>query len=211
MSLRGLLRHEVWFATRSLRRFPRGKKSLACSLPPGERAAGTPHPRRSALTLIELVVALVLASIMLTALLRIVSVVSIETRQLRSQQFDRLAAGRLASRLRRDVINARGIVADRNEIRLAGYVNGDQRPGMISYTRANVGARRVLLRRSGDQTEFCWVGFGGFAIEATPADDLSAAVDGAAGLPSIPPRLQITAFDDRGRTLFSEVVRHHEE
>ncbi|MCA9140010.1 MAG: prepilin-type N-terminal cleavage/methylation domain-containing protein [Planctomycetales bacterium] len=167
---------------------------------------------RIAFTLIEMVVALVLASLMMVGLLRIVTLVSIESNQLRGEQTDYVAAGMLADRLRMDLMNARGIVADFDSIRLSGYVGPQNTPGTIRYGQSIVGNRRVLVRDSGDQREVCWVGFGGFDFESyeqitaeTPQPEMTG------GLPPVPARFRIGVMNSDGRLLFSEVIQHHEQ
>ena len=166
-----------------------------------------PH---QAFTLIEMVVALVLASIMMVGLLRIVSSVSIESNQLRGEQTDYVAVEVLADRLREDLINARGMIVTAGMIELAGYVSEQNRPGTMRYEQVTIAGRRVLMRRIGNQSEVCWVGFGSFAYESYEEIDGETPVpEMTGGLPPVPGQFRVGIIDSGGRTLFSEVIRHH--
>ncbi len=161
-------------------------------------------------TLIEMIIALVLASIMMVGLLRIMSIVSLESNQLRGEQTDYVAAGFLADRLREDLINARGIVADAGSITLSGFMTPQRVEGVVRYEQARVGPASVLVRRFNDQSEVCWIGFGRFVFESYEEINSETPVpDGSGGLPAAPSRFRIAAFDSAGRVLFSEVIVHH--
>lgn len=167
-------------------------------------------PQRKAFTLIEMVVALVLASLMMAGLLRIVTLVSIQSNQLRGEQTDHVAAGMLADRLRTDLINARGVVANAGSIRLAGYVGPQNLPGTILYEQSVVANRRVLVRHAGDQHEVCWIGFGGFVFEPySEMDPETPLPEMTGGLPPMPARFRIGVLNSDSRPLFNEVIQHH--
>jgi hypothetical protein len=160
--------------------------------------------------LIELVVSLVLASLMMVALLRIVAIVARETNQLRGEQTDHVAAGVLADRLRNDLINARGIVADAGSITLSGVSTRTNRPGKVLYQVVTGGGTPVLVRREGNQSELCWFGFGRFAFESYESIDAETPVPELTdGLPPAPSRFRISVSDWQGRRLLSEVIAHH--
>ena len=163
-----------------------------------------------AFTLIEMVAALVLASLMMVGLLRIVTMVSMEANQLRSEPTDGVAAGMLADRMREDLVNARGMIASKDSLTLAGYVSSTNLPGRIRYDVTAIGTRRVLVRRLGNESELCWLDFGGFVIESfedidgeTPVPEMTG------GLPPMPSDFRIAALDGQGRVLFSETLHHH--
>lgn len=167
---------------------------------------------RSGLTLIELIVALVLASLLTAALLNILGSVVRETSQLRGEQIDLVAAGVLADRLRGDLINARGMAFDNQSLLLSGFVGDGQLPGSVRYRGRRVGDKAVLVREVGERVELCWVGFGGFAI--VPQDEVDADTpipDAAGSLPPIPRRVTIKVLDRSGRAIISEEVVHHED
>lgn len=171
----------------------------------------SPRPNRNdAFTLIEMIVALVLASLMMTGLLRIVSLVSIESNQLRGEHTDYVAAGMLADRMRADLINARGILASRESVDLAGYVTPLHLPGSIRYERQTIDSTQALVRRAGSQSEICWISFGGFEFESyEEINDETPVPEMTGGLPAIPSRFRIAAYDANGRVLFSQVIQHH--
>ena len=162
------------------------------------------------LTLIELVVALVLASLMLVALLRVVSVISIESNQLKTEQTDYVAASMLADRIRSDMINARGMVVDSGSISMSGFSTDEQLPSAVRYATQIRGRDVALYRITPNQSELCWFGFGRF--EYQPFDEIDSETplpDAAGGLPQIPARFLIRAYSSEGRVLFSEVIDHH--
>lgn len=166
--------------------------------------------QRSAFTLIEMVVALVLASIMTVGLLRIVSVVSRETTQLRTEQTDYVAAGFLADRLREDLVNARGIKANASSLVMAGFVTGANIAGTVQYQSMVIGNRKTLVRRTGNRSEVMWVDFGGFMFESFEQVDAETPLpDATGGLPVAPSRFAIGVSDQNGRVLFREVIHHH--
>ena len=170
----------------------------------------TVKQRRRALTLIELVVALVLASVMLVGLLRIVSMVSKESSQLRREQTDYLAAGALAQRLRDDLINSRGLLVSDDSLTLAGFMGSGNRPATISYRRVVSGDRYALLRQYGNEVDLCWVGFGEFVLEPYELIDAETPLpEMTGGLPPTPAEFRIGVIDDEGQVLLSEVVFHH--
>lgn len=163
-------------------------------------------------TLIEMVVALVLAALMMVGLLRVVTWVSINTNQMQSEQTDFVSAATLADRLRHDLTNARGILADAGSLRLTGFVGPQHVSGAIQYERAIIRNRQVLIRRTAKRSELCWVGFGGFVFE--PYDDVDTSETPpktGGGLPPMPGRFRISALDTNGQVLLSEVIVHHAE
>ena len=169
-----------------------------------------PRSTAAAFTLIEMIVALVLASLMMVGLLGIVASVSTQSTQLRREQFDDIAAGILADRLRNDLINARGIAAGTDTLTLSGYVSPQQVPGMIRYTQATIGTRRLLIRRAGGQRDVCWIDFGAFEFETYDEFDAETPVpDMTGGLLPMPSRFRIAGRDAQGRVLFDEVIDHH--
>lgn len=165
--------------------------------------------RRIGLTLIELLAALILASVMTVALLRIVTLVATETRQLRRDQADYVAAGVLADRLREDLVNARAMQVDRSSISLIGFPGEQKVFAPVRYETRKAGATNVLLRREGNRTERMWVGLGGLVIDSLEFDDEEARPANIGGIPPIAALLRATMTDSRGRVLFSEVIRHH--
>ncbi|MDV6033894.1 MAG: type II secretion system protein [Phycisphaera sp. RhM] len=174
------------------------------------RTADRPRSAANAFTLIEMIVALVLASLMMVGLLGIVASVSTQSTQLRREQFDHVAAGTLADRLRNDLINARGIAAATDTLILSGYVSPQQVPGMIRYTQATIGTRRLLIRRAGGQRDVCWIDFGAFEFETYDEFDAETPVpDMTGGLLPMPSRFRIAGRDAQGRILFDEVIDHH--
>ncbi|WP_197455677.1 type II secretion system protein [Stieleria neptunia] len=163
-----------------------------------------------AFTLIEMIVALVLAALMMVGLLGIVASVSTQSTQLHREQFDYVAAGLLADRLRNDLINARGIAAGADTLILSGYVSPQQVPGTVRYERAMIGSRRLLIRHIGRQRDVCWVDFGAFEFETYDEFDAEAPIpDMTGGLLPMPSRFRIAGRDAQGRVLFDEVIDHH--
>jgi hypothetical protein len=174
------------------------------------QAARAGHPGRQALTLIEIIVALVLASLLTAGLLQLVGAIAIESRQLRSEPVNPVAAQVLADRVHTDLINARGMQADTNTLRLAGFVPPQLTTGQILYQTRVVEGARVLVRQTATQQQLCWIGFGGFRVRSDETLDAETPVPkSAAGLPPVPRRCRVELFDDRGRVLVSEMVRHH--
>ncbi|MCS7465530.1 type II secretion system GspH family protein [Stieleria sp. ICT_E10.1] len=174
------------------------------------QTADRPRSAADAFTLIEMIVALVLASLMMVGLLGIVASVSTQSNQLRREQIDHVAAGILADRLRNDLINARGIAAGTDTLILSGYVSPQQLPGMIRYTQATIGSRRLLIRRAGGQRDVCWIDFGAFDFETYDEFDAETPVpEMSGGLVPMPSRFRIAARDAQGRVLFNEVIDHH--
>ncbi|MEL6104625.1 MAG: prepilin-type N-terminal cleavage/methylation domain-containing protein [Planctomycetota bacterium] len=165
--------------------------------------------RRHGLTLIELLAALILASVMTVALLRIVTQVASETRQLRRDQADYVAAGIVADRLREDLINARAIQIGRGSISLLGFPGDEKLFATVSYETRRIGATRLLLRREGERIERMWFGLGDLAIESLEFDDEESRPANIGGMPPIAALLRMTLTDATGRVLFSEVIRHH--
>ncbi|MEO1524020.1 MAG: hypothetical protein AAFX06_01225 [Planctomycetota bacterium] len=165
--------------------------------------------RRTGLTLIELLAALILASVMTVALLRIVTLVATETRQLRREQADYVAAGVLADRLREDLINARGMQIERASISLVGFPGKQKAAGSVRYVTRSAGGTNVLIRVEGNRRERMWVGVGGLSIDSLEFDDDENRPARFAGLPAIGSLLRVTFSDDGGRVLFREVIRHH--
>ena len=165
---------------------------------------------RSALTLIEMLAALVLASIMMVGLLRIVGVVSRETIQLRREQTDHAAAGFLADRLREDLINARRILVEPNRISLAGFLTGSMTTGVVRYEVINAADRRVLVRRVNEQSEWMWVGCGNLIYQSLQeVDPETPVMEAPEPFPPIPGQFIIGLTDEDGNLLFREGIDHH--
>jgi len=165
---------------------------------------------RFGLTLIELVVALVLSSLLMAALLRITTDVARETRQLKRERTDWVAAELLEQRLRADLLNARGVQATPRSLVLAGFVSPQMIPGNVTYECLSKGKDSVLVRKVGNQSELCWIGCSGIQYEALDEIDSETPVSSASGgLRPLPTVMRIRLLDELGRVFVSARVQHH--
>ena len=182
------------------------------------RQCNLSRSRRCGLTLIELVVAMVLASILMAAVVRIVAVVSRQTAHQKAQQAQGLASGHLMQRMQQELVNARGMVVSATGMQLEGFFGPEQIPDLIRYEVVNVGDRSCLVRRRGTDAQLCWVGFGGFVFqpwETSEGGESTAAVkSGLPGslsqLPRPPARFLFGWRDSDSTVLQQEVICHHE-
>ncbi|MEM0925198.1 MAG: prepilin-type N-terminal cleavage/methylation domain-containing protein [Planctomycetota bacterium] len=167
---------------------------------------------RKALTLIELIVALTLASLLMAALLRLTTDMAKETRQLKREQVDRVALGLLEERVRTDVLNARGVSVRPRSLTLAGFVAPQLTHGRVQYQCVTDGQRDVLIRRVNEKVDLCWVGCSQIRFESLQEVDPELPVSAAAaGLPPMPGIVRVQLFDERGTLLLSARVEHHDD
>ncbi|WP_149497501.1 PulJ/GspJ family protein [Roseiconus lacunae] len=171
--------------------------------------SGSRRATAEGMTLIELTVALVLASMLMVVLLRVTNLVVSETVQVRRNSFDRLAAERLADQLRFDFENARGVGLQTNTIILDGFVGPNHVASRVYYEVQSRGAFRVLVRSVEDESRVCWVGCGDLQFE--PLGEFSVETGDAAtgGLMPLPDRFRVQLADSSGRLMIREVIRHH--
>ncbi|MEM6468519.1 MAG: prepilin-type N-terminal cleavage/methylation domain-containing protein [Planctomycetota bacterium] len=165
---------------------------------------------RQALTLIELIVALVLASLLMAALLRITTDIARETRQLQTERTDWGAAGLLEERMRLDLLNARGIRTGQNSMTLSGFVRPQHVPSVIRYECFRRGDQSLLLRSVGGVNELCWIGCSSLLVESLEDADPETQSSAAAGLPPVPSALRFVLLDENGQAIVSARVDHHE-
>ncbi|MCC9599470.1 type II secretion system GspH family protein [Stieleria sp. JC731] len=168
------------------------------------------HCRQSALTLIELVVALTLASIMMVTLLRMTGIITRETTQIQRQHIDRSAALRLSDRIRVDFENARAFRVDTGLIELGGYIAPGHLPGRVRYQVIGMLNTNALVRQFNGRQEICWLGVGGINVDLLSEVEQHSGTDSSyPDLVPIPDRIRITLTDDRNRLLIREVIHHH--
>jgi type II secretory pathway pseudopilin PulG len=170
------------------------------------------------LTLIELVLALALASVMMAAVVRVVAVIARQTANQKAQQTQGVASGRLMHQLQSELVNARGLLVSTTEVQLEGFFGPRQIPDLIRYEVINVGDHTCLVRRRGADTRLCWVGFGGFVFQSwETSEGAEQAAATKSGLPVSlsrlprPPASFVFGWRDAdGKVLQQEVIRHHE-
>ena len=116
-------------------------------------SSSVPRPIQSGFTIVELLTAVVLASLLLVAVMGLIHTLTAKQRQLTAQQ-DRPAWHALAAeRLRFDLANARNFEWSPRYLRLIGYAGRDfdsfrttHRPTEVVYRVTEIGGRAWLLR-----------------------------------------------------------------
>ncbi|MEM9828137.1 MAG: prepilin-type N-terminal cleavage/methylation domain-containing protein [Planctomycetota bacterium] len=172
------------------------------------------------LTLIELVAALVLCSLMMTAVIGVLHTVVRQQRLWQRQGMSNTSPAPVLQMLRDDLINARGYLPESGGFRLLGLGRDSGLPGQIVYGVKTIGDTSVLVRRDSVTSQCLWVGCGGVEIQDLAissgnrqrealADEPLAFASLAGGLPMIPEVFRLRCFDDRGRVLHEEVIEHH--
>jgi hypothetical protein len=177
--------------------------------------------RQTGFTLIELVVSAVLTSMMMAAIFSIVWSTLKETQQLRQTETRQFPPATLTRQLRLDFQNSRGMQVDSEGVTLHGFVARNSASGRLSLTTGRVryalrqtNGQRLLARTyDGKQWEPLWVGFGAMRIqplEFAEPDENSPPMVETGGLPETPQTFRITLVDDDNKTLWREVIHHHE-
>lgn len=206
-------------ATAANRRIAIEFGQIEASRDPQKRA----HHRRvrSGLTLIELLISAVLASMMMTALTSIVWSAARESLQLRQKAASQFPITQLAQQMRIDFANARGMLLDSQGVTLHGFLGSDEAthqpmltPGRIRYEINVVGDHPVLIRATGKSREVVWYGCGSLNIESLtvvdPEDKLLPNLE-SGGFPNVPASFRVTLTDQDGRVMWREVIHHHDE
>ena len=176
---------------------------------------------RCAMTLIELVVSALLASLMMTALTSIVWSSARETRHLQRDATSHFPTTQLAQQLRTDFANARGMLAGPQGLTLHGFLGSDPAttramltPGNVRYHVSRINEHPVLIRSTTNSREAVWVGCSSLRIESmaqVDREDEFLPQPESGGLPDIPARFRVILFDEDGQVLWREVVHHHED
>jgi len=191
------------------------------------------HPsrrnRRPAFTLIEVVAATTLAAMLLGTLASVLVMGARQKRQAEARRQLHPAVTLLAEQIRRDVLNARFIQADRAALRLVGPLSHDLttkaptgRLAEVIYQVASLGAGPWLVRRQRPLDEIArgqvsqealWAG--ATAIEVLVLEDsatTSSRVQGAPpGMRPMPQRLAVVLRGPTGRAILETQIRHHWE
>ncbi|MDA8744721.1 type II secretion system GspH family protein [Rubripirellula amarantea] len=179
--------------------------------------------RRSAFTLIELVISAVLTSIMMTALLSVLWASLRQSNELKSADSDQASMTILAEQIRRDIQNARGFDVTSTGFLIHGFLGSDSQSGLPNLTPATVryevipvNGRGVLYRREMPFNPITSgaVRVGVAMIDLQPLTDV--VVDGdtvlppeTGGLSPMPSALRLSLISQNGRLLISEVIQHH--
>ena len=162
---------------------------------------------------------------MMAALLGVVWSAIRETSQLRQSELARLPTTQLVAQMRRDFLNARGMLVTSSGVTLHGFLQQDSqrqvdtlRVGRVRYDVVVYRSHRItrLLRRTsgprGNNSEPVWYGFGSLQIEPleeSDAEDALLALPEAGGLPPVPGSFRVTMLGDQGNVLWREVIHHH--
>ncbi len=176
---------------------------------------------RGGFTLIELVASALLAAMMTAGLMSIVWSAVRESNQLRRSDAGLASVSTLTAQMRIDFYNARGMLVDSSGITLHGFLGRDSRsgqslmiPGRVRYESSMVAGRRVLLRVVGENSrEPVWIGVMTLQIEPLQefdTDDERLPLAETGGLPEVPIQFRVTMLGEDGRTLWREVIHHHE-
>lgn len=187
--------------------------------------------RRPAFTLLELVVAATLTSILMAVVFLTLRSSFAETRFGDTRDAERPYVQLLREQIRRDVENSRGISTSRGRLDLSGFLATDPEQLMPTLSEARVvyrvdrkGGRNVLTRtelpsvdRDEVRTDVIWSGVETFDVQANSSSDgdnigSTGVVEPATGgLSPTPTAVRITLIGDRGQTLMIETIRHHRE
>ena len=157
---------------------------------------------RCGMTLIELIVSALLASLMMTALASVVWSSARDTKRLRGEAIDRFPITQLAQQIRTDFANARGMFVDQQGITLHGFLGSDPQthrpmltPGRLRYELERVANRSMLIRTTSEFREPLWYGCSSLRIESMDQTDgedrlLPSAESGGVG--PVPTRFRVT-------------------
>jgi hypothetical protein len=175
---------------------------------------------RKGMTLIELLISALLASLMTVAMMEIVWSTARELRDSDRDVATSSPTTQLAQQLRVDFINARGLLMDPQGVTLHGFLRTDPltsspmlTPGLVRYEVAGAIGRKLLIRVSENSREVVWVGCAAVQVEPleqVDPEDEPLPLSETGGLPQIPSRLRITLLGDAGQILLREVIHHHE-
>jgi len=183
------------------------------------------------MTLIELVLATTLATMLMVAVLGVLNSLSRQRNVLFSRREPDTWRRLLADELRRDVLNSRRLAVGPTELRLVGYAGRENssrrathRPTEISYQVFSVGEESWLVRRethldelSNDnrQAELVCGDVGGIDVVQIESDGTALPLAGsragtASGLRRIPSQLTIRLLDASKTTVVFEerIVTH---
>ena len=177
--------------------------------------------QRRAMTLIELIVSAVLATLMMVALAGIVWSSARETANLQRAARSHFPVTQLACQMRADFVNARGMLIDPQGVTLHGFLGSDRStnrpvftPARIRYEISQLGGNLVLIRASEEAREPVWLGCRSLRIEPLALPDPESSTlpqPEAGGLPDIPSRFRVTLIGEDGQLLWREVIHHHDE
>ena len=184
---------------------------------------GSPNCKRArcGMTLIELIVSALLASLMMTALASIVWSSARDTTRLRREAIDRFPITQLAQQMRTDFANARGMLVDQQGITLHGFLGSDPQthrpmltPGRVRYELERVANQSMLIRTTPASREPVWYGCSSLRIasmEQTDGEDRLLPSAESGGFPPVPTRFRVTMVGEDGHILWREMIHHHED
>ena len=176
----------------------------------------SPDRVRGGLTLIELLVAGILTTLLMGSVLMLLRVTYADAALLSAETATPPTL--LAEQIARDLTNSRGVRIAPGRVSLAGFVGTRRRMptlqrGRVTYSVRRFGSAACLVRteQSGGPVvqEVAWVGVGSFrVIDLAPADadELTRRDPDAAGLPPTPRLMQVVLTDDRGGVLINERI-----
>ena len=171
---------------------------------------------RRGLTLIELLVAGILTTLLMGCVLMLLRVTYADAARLSAKTSTPPTV--LAEQIARDLTNSRGVRIAPGRVVLAGFVGTRRRMptlqrSRVTYLVRQIGSTACLVRaeQSGGSTtqEVAWIGVGSFqVIDLAPADvdELAQRDPDAAGLPPTPRLMQVVLTDDHGGVLINERI-----
>lgn len=177
---------------------------------------------RSGFTLVELVAASLVMSMLLMVLVSVTRSGDRQSRRARALQRSHPSVSILKDQIVRDVRNADGMRITAAGVELFGALAtdpgtgaGTHQPAYVAYVVRSAGSRRVLMRtertpRGAERSQLAWMDCGGLQLSAAGSFvSVTAAVSGS--LPPIPEVVTVELFNSEGQAILQERIRHHRE
>lgn len=180
--------------------------------------------RRSGFTLIEMLAATVVLSMLLVALVGISRASARQARRADSLRTRFPSTGILEDQIVRDIRNADGFLPLNNGVTLFGAISSNpvtgaatHRLARVSYVVRRLRGLRVLVRieqleRGAGHGRIVWIGTGGLVVSSigvVTGQETDAQLTG--GLSPMPTMLSVQLYGEDGNTIWSQRIRHHME
>ncbi len=180
--------------------------------------------RRGGFTLVELLAASVVLSMLLLVLVSVARTSRLQSARAADLSRRFPSTGLAGEHIERDLRNASGLQVTRDGVAMFGPISTDAgsglqtlQPARVQYQVRRIGGHTVLLRseqsgRGQNTNRIVWIGASALRVEPVePAPPASLDVRATGGLSPMPASLRVRILDASGNAIWEQIIRHHRE